>query len=93
MKFRWSNEEFLLNRQNTVLEDELLYIHDERILNAFQDHFYAVAEELSLEIDDDTGWVNICGKLSYSVQYEEELDYLSDIVLLTDEEKKLFEPG
>lgn len=58
-------------------------------MNAFQDHFYAVAEELSLEIDDDTGWVNICGKLSYSVQYEEELDYLSDIVLLTaDTEKK-----
>ncbi len=27
MKFRWSNKEFLLNRQNTVLDDDTLYVH------------------------------------------------------------------
>ncbi len=27
MKFRWSNKEFLLNRQNTVSADDTLYVH------------------------------------------------------------------
>ena len=35
MKFRWSNKEFLLNRQNTVLDGDTLYVHHEGILQAF----------------------------------------------------------
>lgn len=42
---------------------------------------------------EDTGDAVIGAELDYSVRYGEELDYLSDIVLLTDEEKKLFGPG
>lgn len=93
MKFRWSNEEFLLTQQNTVLDDDTLYVHHEGILQAFQDHFYVVAHDLSIEVFEDTGDAVIGAELDYSVRYGEELDYLSDIVLLTDEEKKLFGPG
>lgn len=91
MKFRWSNEEFLLTRQNTVQNNGALYIHHDGVMKAFQDHFYVVAHNLSIEVFEDTGDAAICAALNYSVQYGEELDYLSDIVLLTDEEKKLFE--
>lgn len=90
MKFRWSNEEFLLTRQNTTLKDETLCIHHDGLLQALQDHFYVVAHDLSVEVFEDTGNAVICAALDYSVQYGEELDYLSDIVFLTDEEKRLF---
>ena len=91
MKFRWSNEEFLLTRQNTTLNDEMLCVNHMGALRAFQDHFYVVAHNLSIEVFEDTGDAVICAALDYSVQYGEELDYLSDIVLLTDEEKKLLQ--
>ena len=90
MKFWWSNEEFLLNQQNTVLRDGTLYVSHEGLLQAFQDHFYVVAHDLSVEVFEDTGNAVIGAALDYSVRYGEELDYLSDIVFLTDEEKKLF---
>lgn len=53
MKFRWSNEEFLLTQQNTVLDDDTLYVHHAGILQAFQDHFYVVAHDLSIEVFED----------------------------------------
>ena len=83
----------MLTRQNTTLKDDTLYIHHDGLLQAFQDHFYVVAHDLSVEVFEDTGNAVICAALDYSVQYGEELDYLSDIVFLTDEEKKLFEHG
>lgn len=90
MKFWWSNEEFLLNQQNTVLRDGTLHVSHKGLLQAFQDHFYVVAHDLSVEVFEDTGNAVIGAALDYSVRYGEELDYLSDIVFLTDEEKRLF---
>lgn len=90
MKFWWSNEEFLLTRQNTVLDGDTLYVHHEGILQAFQDHFYVVASELSIEIMEETGHAFICAKLDYSVRFGEDEEYLSEFVILNDEEKRLF---
>lgn len=89
MKFQWSNEEFALTPKNTVLKNCELYVHDERIRQAFEDHFYVVVSELSLETSDDSEYSVLCAKLDYSVQYGEEVEYLSDVVFLTDDEWKL----
>lgn len=90
MKFEWSDKEFELNQQNTSWDGSFLYVYSDDILQAFQDHFYVAASELSIEIMEDTGRAFICAKLDYSVRFGEDEEYLSEFVILNDEEKRLF---
>mgnify|MGYP004698310357 CR=1 FL=1 len=91
MEFVWSDKEFVLNKQNTSRHDDFLYVYSDDILRAFQDRFYVVARELSIEILEDTGHAFICARLDYSVRFGEDEEFLSEYVILTDGEKLLFE--
>ena len=91
MKFGWLDKEFELNERNTSPGDGFLYVRSDEILHTFENHFYVVASELSLVINDDSGHSILCAKLDFSVRFVEDEEYLSDVVFLTDDEQRLLE--